>query len=50
MKKPTENALMSRELIEVEGGAEYTQRFYLQLNVDNKQSLRSDSHLGRHII
>jgi len=38
MKKPTENALMSRELIEVEGGAEYTQRFYLQLDVDGRIS------------
>jgi hypothetical protein len=38
MKKPTEDALMSRELIEVEGGAEYTQRYYLQLNIDGRIS------------
>jgi hypothetical protein len=38
MKKPTEDALMSRELIEVEGGVEYTQRYYLQLNVDGRIS------------
>ena len=38
LKKPTEVALMDRELIEVEAGSEYTQRVYLQLSVDGRIS------------
>jgi hypothetical protein len=38
LKKPTEDALMGKELIEVEADAEYTQRYYLQLSVDGRIS------------
>ena len=38
LKKPTEVALMGRELIEVDAGSEYTQRVYLQLSVDGRVS------------
>ena len=34
IKKPTENALMQLGLIELHGVSEFTQRVYLQLNVD----------------
>jgi hypothetical protein len=36
LKKPTEVALMGRELIEIDADSEYTQRFYLQLSVDGR--------------
>jgi hypothetical protein len=38
LKKPTEVALMERELIEVDAGSEYTQRVYLQLGIDGRIS------------
>jgi len=36
IKKPTEKALMDRGLIEVEASSEFTQRFYVHLNVDGR--------------
>ena len=38
LMKPTEVTLMGLELIEVDAGSEYTQRFYLQLSVDGRIS------------
>jgi hypothetical protein len=38
LKKTTEDAPMSRQLIEVEAGSEYMQRYYLQLSVDGRIS------------
>ena len=47
LKKPTEVALMERELIEVDAGSEYTQRVYLQLGVDGRISELLDAkHSG----
>lgn len=38
IKKPTETALMKRGLIEVDASSEFTQRFYVQLNIDGRVS------------
>jgi hypothetical protein len=35
IKKPTEKALMELGLIELHGASEFTQRVYIQLNVDS---------------
>ena len=34
IKKPTENALLREGLIEIHGSSDFTQRVYLELNVD----------------
>jgi hypothetical protein len=46
IKKPTENALLREGLIEVHGSSDFTQRVYLELNVDTAIRELLDQRLG----
>lgn len=46
IKKPTENALLREGLIEIHGSSDFTQRAYLELNVDTAIRELFDKRLG----
>lgn len=46
IKKPTESALLRAGLIEVHGSSDFTQRVYLELNVDTAIRELVDKRLG----
>ncbi len=46
IKKPTENALLREGLIEIHGSSDFTQRVYLELNIDSAIRELLDKRLG----
>ncbi len=46
IKKPTENALLREGLIGIHGSSDFTQRVYLELNVDSAIRELLDKRLG----